>query len=57
MKNIPVIFLLPIVFACGVMDPQEVTVYTHRHYDTDQQLFDSFTQKTGDCRQCGERQS
>jgi iron(III) transport system substrate-binding protein len=47
MKNIPVIFLLPIVFACGVMDPQEVTVYTHRHYDTDQQLFDSFTQKTG----------
>jgi iron(III) transport system substrate-binding protein len=25
-----------------------VTVYTHRHYEVDQQLFDQFTKQTGD---------
>ncbi len=27
--------------------PQEVTVYTHRHYETDQQLFDQFEKESG----------
>lgn len=28
-------------------EPREVNVYTHRHYDTDKQLFEAFTAKTG----------
>ncbi|MBX2973741.1 MAG: Fe(3+) ABC transporter substrate-binding protein [Flavobacteriales bacterium] len=27
--------------------PREVNVYSHRHYDVDQQLFDQFTESTG----------
>lgn len=33
--------------AAGGDDPGEVNVYSHRHYDTDQQLFDRFTEETG----------
>ncbi len=28
-------------------EPEVVNVYTHRHYEADQQLFDQFTQETG----------
>lgn len=52
------LFLLPLLaLACGEpapapepavpAAPREVNVYTHRHYDTDQALFDAFTAKTG----------
>lgn len=37
------------LYACGGASDQEevVNVYTHRHYEADQQLFDQFTEKTG----------
>jgi iron(III) transport system substrate-binding protein len=52
------IFTLPalVLAACGGGERQasssgddagEVNVYSHRHYDTDQQLFDRFTELTG----------
>ncbi len=31
----------------ATVEEQEVNVYTHRHYDADQQLFDKFTETTG----------
>lgn len=37
-------------FSCGTNqdgDVQRVNVYTHRHYEADQKLFDKFTEKTG----------
>lgn len=49
-------FIFPLLLIIGVLisacqngnqgDP-EVTVYTHRHYDTDQELFKQFTETTG----------
>lgn len=33
--------------ASATPEAGEVNVYSHRHYDTDQQLFDSFSQATG----------
>ncbi len=46
-----VLWLLPfVVMACQnpkAEDEQVVNVYTHRHYETDQQLFIDFTQATG----------
>lgn len=33
--------------ACGKAEDSVVNVYTHRHYDTDQALFDRFTELTG----------
>lgn len=33
--------------AAGSGDEQVVNVYSHRHYDVDQQLFERFTEKTG----------
>jgi iron(III) transport system substrate-binding protein len=43
------LFLPAIVWAagCGVNDEPVVNVYSHRHYDTDQELFDRFTERTG----------
>lgn len=52
LKNILHSTLLAIIgislFSCGE-SPQEqvVNVYTHRHYDADQQLYDKFTESTG----------
>jgi iron(III) transport system substrate-binding protein len=40
------IIMLAIV-SCGPSADQVVNVYTHRHYDADQQLFDRFTELTG----------
>ncbi len=53
-KIIPVL-VLATVFGCGGTQQQqaeteatqEVNVYTHRHYEVDQQLFKSFTDQTG----------
>ena len=42
--------LLPLLIACTAPQTKEekvVNVYTHRHYDTDKQLFAEFEQKTG----------
>jgi iron(III) transport system substrate-binding protein len=38
-----------ILFSCGsgTEKQEEVNVYTHRHYEADQKLFDMFTEKTG----------
>lgn len=33
--------------ACGAGDAPVVNVYSHRHYDADQQLFQRFTEETG----------
>ena len=54
-KKLPLFFLLLIILiSCGKKTNQEgqqsagqVNVYTHRHYDVDQQLFDQFEQLTG----------
>ncbi|MBK8339959.1 MAG: Fe(3+) ABC transporter substrate-binding protein [Flavobacteriales bacterium] len=50
----PTLLLLPFLVACGSLgtDPdaaaaREVNVYSHRHYDTDAQLFEAFTAATG----------
>ncbi|TVP48654.1 MAG: Fe(3+) ABC transporter substrate-binding protein [Mongoliibacter sp.] len=37
-----------ILFSCGSGEKEDVVnVYTHRHYEADQQLFDKFTEATG----------
>lgn len=35
------------IFACGEKSEDIVNVYTHRHYEADQHLFNLFTEKTG----------
>lgn len=35
------------LFSCGTSVEQVVNVYTHRHYEADQQLFDKFSEATG----------
>ena len=35
------------VVGCGTDEAQEVNIYTDRHYDTDQALYDQFTADTG----------
>ncbi len=56
MKLAGPLFGLAILFGCGPRNTQtsespailqEVNVYTHRHYPSDQQLFADFTKKTG----------
>src|SRR5690606_4184747 len=36
-----------VLFSCGSSTEEEVNIYTHRHYDTDQELFARFTEQTG----------
>ncbi|MBK6752782.1 MAG: Fe(3+) ABC transporter substrate-binding protein [Flavobacteriales bacterium] len=51
----PLLLLLPFLSACGTpgaaptddTPAKEVNVYSHRHYDTDAQLFKAFTAATG----------
>ncbi len=52
LKNIVKLSLVTTIgfslFACGgSSDEESVNVYTHRHYDADQKLFDQFTEETG----------
>jgi iron(III) transport system substrate-binding protein len=47
MRNLLLMFVASLAFAGGGAERGEVTVYTHRHYDTDQELFDQFTAETG----------
>ncbi|SEJ04869.1 iron(III) transport system substrate-binding protein [Cyclobacterium xiamenense] len=53
MKRIQSLFLFSLLFAASFScsqkptDQEVVNVYTHRHYDADQQLFDAFTEETG----------
>ncbi|MEX2593049.1 MAG: Fe(3+) ABC transporter substrate-binding protein [Anditalea sp.] len=35
------------LFSCDSSSEEVVNLYTHRHYDADQQLFDRFTEQTG----------
>lgn len=43
-----ILFAGSFIFSCSnPSDTSEVNVYTHRHYDVDQQLFDKFTEETG----------
>jgi len=44
----PILFVAFLV-ACnnGSTDKNEVNIYTHRHYDSDQKIYDAFTEKTG----------
>ncbi len=41
------LFMPLVVAACGDAGGPVVNVYSHRHYDTDQILFDRFTESTG----------
>lgn len=36
-----------IVAGCGAEEEKVVNIYTDRHYDTDQELYDKFTEETG----------
>ncbi|WP_209331147.1 Fe(3+) ABC transporter substrate-binding protein [Lunatimonas salinarum] len=39
--------LVGTLISCGGNSEEVVNVYTHRHYEADQQLFDKFTEQTG----------
>jgi iron(III) transport system substrate-binding protein len=43
---LPLVLLLPLV-ACEIEEEPLVNVYSHRHYDTDEALFQRFTEETG----------
>lgn len=55
MKNIVLILVALVFFSCknetkneqDSQTPQEVNVYTHRHYEADQNLFQKFEEQTG----------
>lgn len=55
MKNIVLILVTLVFFSCknetkneqDSQAPQEVNVYTHRHYEADQNLFQKFEEQTG----------
>ncbi len=54
MKYLFQLFILLSIFSCGTGNQskeeaksQEVNVYTHRHYEVDQMLFERFTELTG----------
>jgi iron(III) transport system substrate-binding protein len=49
LKLVCAFVLISSMFACGGTGTEEmvVNVYTHRHYEADQQLFDKFTEETG----------
>lgn len=44
---IMVITVLMSIAGCGVKEETVVNIYTDRHYDTDQALYDKFTEETG----------
>jgi iron(III) transport system substrate-binding protein len=47
-KSLFMAFIGLILFSCGSGEKEEiVNVYTHRHYEADQKLFDMFTEATG----------
>lgn len=39
--------IFTLFFSCGGGTEEEVNIYTHRHYDADQELFARFTEMTG----------
>src|SRR5690606_18159838 len=39
--------IFTLFFSCGGGTAEEVNIYTHRHYDADQELFARFTEMTG----------
>ena len=55
MKNIVLALTALVLFSCkndtkkeqDTQTTQEVNVYTHRHYEADQQLFQKFEEQTG----------
>lgn len=51
LRNIAVVTLLLVmvlgIAGCGTQEVNEVNIYTDRHYDTDQALYDKFTEETG----------
>ncbi|MEM6398369.1 MAG: Fe(3+) ABC transporter substrate-binding protein [Bacteroidota bacterium] len=47
MNKIFLFALVLLLAACGAPDKEEVTIYTHRHYDVDQQIFEDFEEETG----------
>lgn len=48
LKSTIVILFAGLLFSCGDGSQDDVVnVYTHRHYEADQQLFDKFTEATG----------
>ncbi|MEM8887203.1 MAG: Fe(3+) ABC transporter substrate-binding protein [Bacteroidota bacterium] len=45
--RIPFLFLLISLLGCSSEVKNSITLYTHRHYDTDQVIFEKFTEQTG----------
>src|SRR5690554_2439823 len=41
------LLIFSMLFSCGSENDEVVNIYTHRHYDADQELFARFTEKTG----------
>lgn len=46
-KTLLVVFSISFLLACNGQEEDIVNVYTHRHYEADQQLFDRFSEQTG----------
>lgn len=42
-----VLTALLLLFSCGTSNQETVNIYTHRHYPSDDILFDTFTEQTG----------
>jgi iron(III) transport system substrate-binding protein len=42
-----VVAMMITIIGCGAKDKKVVNIYTDRHYDTDQALYDKFTKETG----------
>ena len=50
-KTILIIAAIAVIVTTSILlfsrfSQNEVNIYTHRHYDVDQQIFDKFTEKT-----------
>ncbi|KEO73182.1 iron deficiency-induced protein A [Anditalea andensis] len=46
-KAILILIIGVLIISCNGQEQEIVNVYTHRHYEADQQLFDNFTAQTG----------
>src|SRR5690625_6682843 len=46
MQRLTIVLLLTL-FAISCSESEVVNIYSSRHYDTDQELFDNFTEQTG----------
>ena len=46
-KSFFILTVITLFFSCAKKEQNEITLYTHRHYDTDKLIFKNFENKTG----------